>query len=125
MEDLLLNAYQGREYREQLQQAYMCDLYHELDASQFDVQLQSLKGQFSQSDECSIKDCIASLQELSLPARTYFSEVVKVVQLILVMPATNAVSECLFYHEAHRELPEEHHVSRPPQSSDDLAHLSR
>lgn len=39
---------------------------------------------------------IAFLQELSLPARTYFSEVVKVVQLILVMPATNAVSEHSF-----------------------------
>ena len=73
-----------------------CDLYQELDASQLDVQLQSLKGQFSQSDECSIKACIAFLQELSLPARTYFSEVVKVVQLILVMPATNAISERSF-----------------------------
>jgi len=79
-----------QEYREQLQ--YLCDLYQEIDASQLDVQ-QSLKGQFSQSDECSIKACIAFLQELSLPTRTYFSGVVKVVQLILVMPATNAVSE--------------------------------
>ena len=75
LEDLLLNACQGREYREQLQ--YLCDLYQELD-----VQLQSLKSQFAQSDECCIKACIAFLQELSLPARTYFSEVVKVVQLI-------------------------------------------
>ena len=41
----------------------MCDLYQELDASQLDVQLQSLKGQFAQSDECSIKACIALLQE--------------------------------------------------------------
>ena len=89
LEDLLLNACQGREYREQLQ--YLCDLYQELD-----VQLQSLKSQFAQSDECCIKACIAFLQELSLPARTYFSEVVKVVQLILVMPATNAVSERSF-----------------------------
>jgi len=30
----------------------------------------------------------------------------------------------VLYHEAHQELPEEHHASRPPQSSDDLAHLS-
>jgi len=58
------------------------------------VQLQSLKGQFAQSDEC--PPCIAFLQELSLPERTYFSEVVKVVQLILVLPATNAVSERSF-----------------------------
>ena len=119
-----MNACQGREYREQLQ--YLCDLYQELDASQLDVQLQNLKGQFAQSDECSIKACIAFLQELSLPVRTYFSEVVKVVQLILVMPATNAVSERSFSTiKAHQELPEEHHASRPPQSSDDLAHLSR
>jgi len=54
---------------------YLCDLYRELDASHLDVQLQSLKGQFAQSDEWPI----AFLQELSLPARTYFSEVVKVV----------------------------------------------
>jgi len=64
LEDLLLNACQGREYREHLQ--YLCDLYQELDASQLDVQLQSLKGQFAESDECSIKACIAFLQELSL-----------------------------------------------------------
>jgi len=94
LEDLLLNACQGRECREQLQ--YLCDLYRELDASQLDVQIQSLKNQFAQSVECPIKTCIAFLQELSLPARTYFSEVVKVVQLILVMPATNAVSERSF-----------------------------
>jgi len=31
----------------------------------------------------------------------------------------------VLYHEAHQELPEEHHASRSPQSSDDLAHLSR
>jgi len=88
LEDLLLNACQGRQYRDQL--LYLCDLYQELDASLLEVQLQSLQGQFAQSDECSIKACIALLQELSLPART--SEVVKVVQLILVMPATNAVN---------------------------------
>jgi len=89
LEHLLLNACQGRQYRDQLQ--YLCDLYQELDASLLDVQLQSLQGQFAQSDEC-----IAFLQELSPPARTYYSEVVKVVQLILVMPATNAVSERQF-----------------------------
>jgi len=55
-----------------------------------------LKGQFALSDECPIKTCIAFLQELSLPARTYFSEVVKTVQLVLVMPATNAVTERSF-----------------------------
>jgi len=94
LEDLLLNACQGREHREQLQ--YLPDFYRELDASHLDVQLQSLKGQFAQSNECPIKTCIAFLQELSLRARTYFSEVVKVVKLILVMPATNAVSERSF-----------------------------
>ena len=87
LEDLLLNACQGWEYRDQLQ---------ELDASQLDVQLQSLQGQFTQSDECSTKACITFLQELSFLARTYFSEVVRVVELILVMPATNAVSERSF-----------------------------
>jgi len=94
LEDLLLNACQGRQYRDQLQ--YLCDLYQELDASLLDVQLQSLQGQLAQSDECSIKACIAFLLELLLPARTYYSEVVKEVQLILVMPATNAVSEGSF-----------------------------
>ena len=94
LEDLLLNACRGREYRDELQ--YLCDVYQKLDASRLDVQLQNLQSQFAQSDECSIKACIAFLQELSLPARTYFSEVVKVVQLILVMPATNAVSERSF-----------------------------
>ena len=111
LEYLLMNACQGREYREQLQ--YLCDLYQELDASQLDVQLQNLKGQFAQSDECSIKA---------------FSEVVKVVQLILVMPATNAVSERSF--STMRRIKSYlrstmRHASRPPQSSDKLAHLSR
>jgi len=90
--------------------------------------MQSLKGQFAQSDECSIKACVAFLQELSLPARTYFSEVVT----RLGGPAhfSHAGHKCcqwtlVLYHEAHQELPEVHHASRPPQSSDDFAHLSR
>ena len=94
LEDLLLNVCQRREYRDELQ--YVCDLYQELDVSLLDVQLQSLQGQFVESDEFSIKACISFLQGLSPSARTYYSEVVKVVQLILVMPATNACSERSF-----------------------------
>jgi len=45
LEDLLLNACKGRQYRDQLQ--YLCDLYQELDAILLDVQLQSLQGQFA------------------------------------------------------------------------------
>ena len=81
---LLLNACQGWEY-----------LYQELDASQLDVQLQfewsvCPVGWMLHQGLHRIPTRIVAL------ARTYFSEVVKVVQLILVMPATNAVTERSF-----------------------------
>jgi hypothetical protein len=96
LEDLLLKACEGADYTGEFQ--FLCELYEELDISQLDLQLKSLQIQLQNQPQSStsIQPCITFLRDLSPPARTYFSEVVKVVELLLVMPGTNATSERSF-----------------------------
>ena len=47
-------------------------------------------------ESCSLKDILVFLCGLSDGQRTFFQQVCQVVQLIIVMPATNAVSDCSF-----------------------------
>ena len=56
------------------------------------TQLQSLKGNFS-SDEYLIKDLIKALKSFSAKSWEYFFEVIILLKILLVLPATNAVSE--------------------------------
>ena len=44
----------------------------------------------------SLRECVAFLQGLSQAQKSFFSEVCQLARLILVMPATNAVSERCF-----------------------------
>ena len=94
LEDLLLNACCDREYQEELQQ--VCLLHHELDASQLDAQLKNLGTHFTDTPAVNLREIIEYPRSLSSAARNFFSEVCEVAELILVMPATNAVSERSF-----------------------------
>ena len=94
LEDLLLNACRGHEYHEELQR--VCLLYHELDASQLDVQIKNLATHFTDTPSITLHKIIEYFRSLSAATRSFFSEVCKVTELILVMPATNAVSERSF-----------------------------
>ncbi len=72
-------------------------MYPELDASQLKLQLSNLATYFQKSDiTVSLKECLTYLRNLSPAAKSFYSEVCAVARLILVMPATNAVSERSF-----------------------------
>ena len=55
-------------------------------------QLESLKVNFS-SDEHSVKDIIETLKTFSVNSREYFSQIIILLKILLVMPTANAVSE--------------------------------
>ena len=69
-------------------------LKEDFDASQLKMQLGILSANFScESAHINLHDVISHLRELSSAQKSLISEVCKLVSLILVMPATNAVSE--------------------------------
>ena len=61
------------------------------------MQLESLAIYFqSKNIPVSLKECIKYLQSLSADAKSFYSEVCTLTWLILIMPATNAISERSF-----------------------------
>ena len=48
------------------------------------------------SEDCSLKDILVFLRSLSVQQHTVLSQVIHLVRLILVSPATNAISERSF-----------------------------
>ena len=59
---------------------------------------ENVRDLFLWADNTSVtlQDCLQYLQSLSSAQRSFYSEVCVLIQLILVMPATNAVSERSF-----------------------------
>ena len=91
IEQPLLNAVNNKNNEEQLKNI-LAVYGHSLDVITLTTQLESLKVNFS-SDEHSIKDIIETLKTFSVNSREYFSQVIILLKILLVMPATNAVSE--------------------------------
>ena len=60
------------------------------------AQLDTFHANYSFDDSSTIKDYVIVIQEMSIGERALLKEVVKLVRLILVLPATNAVSERSF-----------------------------
>ena len=62
------------------------------------VQLETLRTHFdSQESDCvKLKDIVGYLRSLKAPMRVIYSEVVTLVRILLVLPATNATSERTF-----------------------------
>ena len=79
--------------------AKVIDFYREdIDGEVLRVQLKTLPTVINIGDvqDPSFKDIRALIKELKRPTRRLISEVVKICKLIIVMPATNAVSERSF-----------------------------
>ena len=76
----------------------MTSVYHDdIKPSELDVQLQNISTHFSEKHgTVTLRDCLDYLQSLSVAQRSFYSEVCIIATLILVMPATNAVSERCF-----------------------------
>ena len=111
LEELLVKGAAGEEFGDEKRQ--VCELYHEIDGSQLNVQLESLVTYFqSENIPVSLQECMKYLQSLSADAKSFYSEVCTLTQLILVMPATNTV----FCDAPCKELPAEYNAARPAQS---------
>ena len=95
LEELLLKGATDSDFSELLRE--VTGVYHKLDASQLELQLSNLATYFQEKEiTVSLDECFRYLQSLSPAAKTFYSEVCAIAQLILVMPATNAVSERSF-----------------------------
>ena len=97
LQDLLINAVKNEPYEEEL--SFVTSFYgNDIDPSQLKVHLQILATNFPEEHIPSlaifdIKDYIVSL---SLRERALISQVCTILELTLVLPSTNAVSERSF-----------------------------
>ena len=91
MESLLLNAVNGESFDEEFQK--VADFYKDdFNSGLLRTQLESLNASFKENKDISRLDMRAILKYFrsTLPVyRTFYSEVIKLLKLILVMPATN------------------------------------
>jgi len=95
LEELLVKGVSGEECGDQKKQ--VCELYNEIDGTLLNVQLESLATYFqSKNIPASLKECINYLQSLLPDAKSFYSEVCTLTELILVMPATSTLSERSF-----------------------------
>ena len=100
LEQLILKACTGKPYDAELQ--FVCDFYKEdLSKTQLEAQLPLLRHlvegpQETSTHEVSVREITHVLGKLTVAEKVAFSGVCKVMQLLLVMPATNATSERSF-----------------------------
>ena len=93
LENLLLKAASGEEYKDEL--AFVIDHYgDDFMPSSLTAQLEILTSAFASSiEKPTLQTIKAHIQSLSPAQRVSISDVCTVLKLIMVMPATNAVSE--------------------------------
>ena len=91
LESLLLKAASKKNFREDLN--FVCDLYKDdFERNSLKVQLESLAINIEETSP-TLKDVVAYLKKLDKNSWDYFLEVFTLVKLILVVPATNTLSE--------------------------------
>lgn len=94
LQQLLFQAIKGNSYSEEL--TAVRDLYgNDIDFATLETQLQLLPGIFGNCIS-NAKELIECFRNLESSKRNLISDVMKVVKLILVLPATNAISERSF-----------------------------
>ena len=99
LEELLLNAANQQPFADQFEK--VTSFYKDdLDPFLLKAQLQTLGTAVPQSSETgssvSLTECITYLRTLPPEQKLFFSEVCRCVHLLLILPATNAVSERCF-----------------------------
>lgn len=94
LEGLLVNAANGETY-DQYFDSVTTFYKDDFDRGLLSAQLQNLTTWFA-GNTVSLKECLAFLRALPQAQKSFFSEVCRLVNLTLVMPATNAVSERSF-----------------------------
>ena len=90
-----MNGAAGSDFTSQLTKG--TELYSEVDSGLLKLQLSNLSTHFREGNIIpTLTDCLTYLRSLSPAAKKFYSEVCTVVRLILVMPASNAISERTF-----------------------------
>lgn len=93
VENLVLNAAQGHSFDNDFDE--VISFYgSDLNPSTLRIQLETLSGKIG--DHCTIKEVIEYMKGFSPSARKIYSEINTLLKLILVNPATNAISERSF-----------------------------
>lgn len=94
LQELILKAIRGDDFKSELE--FVCNLYgSDLNASNLEMQLNMLSSSISDSN-MDIFDVKNYFEDATAAVRLHFSEVILVLKLILVLPATNATSERSF-----------------------------
>ena len=92
LESLLLCSAKGESCEELL--SFVCNFYKDdFDKHKLETQLCSLPGTFEDKEVTDIHMVVKKFQKMSAGMRAHFSEVVILIKLLLIAPATNAVSE--------------------------------
>ena len=100
MQNMILNSIKGVNYtcemnKNILDDKSFSDMYKDdVDLVQLETQLKIMPSIFNKSDN--IHDIICKVREMSAPKKRLISEVVTLLKLIIVAPATNAESERMF-----------------------------
>ena len=95
LEQLLLKGCKGECYDEQM--AIISERYaNDINTPNLKIQLQTLSTNLETHSDVSLGSVVTYLQGLPRIGRTLYSEVITLVKLILVMPASNATSERSF-----------------------------
>ena len=95
LESLLLKTSNGDNFDEDLKEVtqFYCE---DLEVSMLHVQLQTLATYFKDESEVALQDIITYFKELSPSECHIYSEVLTILNLILVNPSTNSISERSF-----------------------------
>lgn len=101
MQELLLKAANSEFKDYSIEFQFVVDFYKgDVDREALKVQLETLRTHFAAvqktAEHVTFSDVLVYLRSLSTAMRSMFSEVVTLVKLLLVMPATNATSERSF-----------------------------
>ena len=72
------------------------NLWHNLHQDRLKAQLTALHCSDTERSLDDLQSIVSYLKVLNEVEKEYYSEVIKVAKLVLVMPATNALSECSF-----------------------------
>ena len=92
LENLLLNGENFDKDLKEITRFYCTDT----EASMLHVQLQTLATHFKDETQVTLQDIVAYFKKLSPPEHQIYSEVLTIVNLVLVNPSKNSVSERSF-----------------------------
>ena len=91
-EKLLTDATHGREYQDSL--IDVLNIYHQdVTTIELEAHLQSLETYFDKNEDTTLADIIEKIRQLPKSSKVYFSQVITLLKILLVLPVTNAVSE--------------------------------